>query len=257
MGCFLVMTSGDLEQMQRSLKMAVSVAGGEPGGGVRIKVDETLGRSAREMAAHIRAAARSARVVNDDGRPVAPMKERVQLQVGQLAALAPGLAALFADVVAANYKTERAREGRRFGKQEGQEFAADMLVRSGYLAGQAYTITTGKGPDIWGVNNARFPVVIEVKTSGRPLHNDDFGLKMARGVYKSADVPAGFRQMDNGWLKHTHPDPNFDPAKAHVFGVFINTNTGVATLYHRVDADARRWDPIMTQQLPQAKLPPP
>jgi len=129
--------------------------------------------------------------------------------------------------------------------------AAQMLVKSGYLADNKYTITKSRGVDIFGRNNAGHTVVIEVKTSGKTLKDHDFGGRLSTGSYKQV-FHEEVRQMDDRWLQYVHPD--IDITKTHVLGVFINTNTGVATLYRRASSDATEWKYVMKQYLPALKL---
>lgn len=242
MGCFLTMTDRDLRYLRSSLKTGLSVVGSAGAGQVKVEVSAVGYRSARQMAALIRNEARSARVATDDGRSAAPMKERMQYQMAEIASM--GLLGSMGRTIDQLYRNEMIRAG----KVEAEPIAASILQQSGYLE-HIGKITRSKGVDIIGTSKAGQTVIVEVKLSGS---SKDFGRRLKSGVYKDDDHPDGMRQGSDSWIQRTTPD--VDVTTAHVLGVHIDPFKQTVSVCRRVDNEARVWKPLFEAKLSEFDL---
>lgn len=218
MGCFLIMTDRDFAQLRGSMRAGVEVVWGGPNW-VMVQVNGTVSATVRQLAAQIRHAFPDVEVAREPGKVV----------MAALYAESPALGAVFGHYVESAFGKAVYEGGKR-----GEEIGAYVLMQE-FTQYNVDSMAKVRGPDVTmrptededGRKWIRAEVKMAIADDGR-----SFGERLGKGY--------GYRQCSDDWYRAQ----NIDPEQTEVIGVEINAEKETVTLYRRMDADARVWEPI-------------
>lgn len=111
----------------------------------------------------------------------------------------------------------------------GEQVSATVLENTMDL--RIIEVTDGRGVDIKAEDGTGNLVAVEVKTT---IQSKRFAQLLGKGY--------GYRQCSDGWLKAV----GVDPQQATVLGIQVSPESESFSIYQRLDANARDWEPILS-----------
>jgi hypothetical protein len=233
MGCFLIMTEEDFNQLSSKMRAGVSFIRTKEAGKVLVQVGGTTTTTVQQMAAEIRGIAPSAEVSAVSPaiqQRAVPSIERFATTVETLAEFAPFAMPFYLQY--ANETTSNAM--RSYGPEIGKmgEQAAQTIVL--HLDDNVKITKTAvvRGIDIKAERGDENVLVYEVKTS---IQEKSFAQLLGKGY--------DHRQVSDPWIQAV--DKTIDLETVVVRGIHINPVTETVTIYERKDRDAKEWDCII------------
>jgi hypothetical protein len=236
MGCFLIMTARDYQQIESRLNRGVSLVGVSLGDSVTIQVSSTEYATARQMAAMIRKAAPSAEVTTLSAKQkrltIHPTAERIQYEVETLfevapVEVAPQLLSTYMNLRGASIKGAwNYAEGKL-----AEHIVAEVLHDNPEFGLTITKITPSTGVDVEAVKKSQL-FMVEVKKTDEDKPFEDL----------LTDVPGKPRQCSDEWLEKSLKKSGVtDMTNVTVLGARVNPKNGNIALYQRVDSLATEW----------------
>lgn len=245
MGCFLLITQRDFDQLESAMKQHLSILTPDMTGGVRIEVHSSRYQSAKEMARIIRAKipdAQSISVSEKDQQRALPTPDRYEYMSKMLQdRVHPGPLRLYRALVSSTL--DEVMGAMNYQKGDVHEWVAGKIL----IESQQMRIVQWpdekvgrQGVDLLAMRRGGSYVAVEVKTG------DNINALLEDGVYKERSIDGrGYRQCSDDWLREVGVDPD----RVDVMAVCINPDKRTVSIFRRLDSGATRWKPIMSDRL--------